>query len=177
MKNLIVVDLDKTLIKKDSFSMFLLHWIKYYPLKLSLIILLRVFRIIGDTEFKRRVVHICKSNNNFDIFIENFTEKLDVLKNEFIYYKIMEIKDKDDLVLLLSASPKEYVEKFAEKLNWNGVGSYFDENGDFQNLKGHNKLKYLKKNYPQNIFNYKFAIGDSQSDLIHMKLFNQYLKL
>jgi phosphoserine phosphatase len=174
MKNLIVVDLDKTLIPFDSFRKYTLLWLKQIPIKISTIILLRKLKLINQTQFKKRILSLASKHHKFaDLNLEIYRSITDNIDEKLIE-NIKKKDSKPSVYLLLSASPDVYVSRIGKYLGWEAKGSYFVAAGQFINLHGVQKIKYLQQDYPSENFNYHYAISDSDSDTQLLKLFNEY---
>jgi phosphoserine phosphatase len=78
-------------------------------------------------------------------------------------------------IVILSASPDEYVKDFAKEIGWEGYGSYLDaKTGKYNHLHGAGKLEFLKINFPSSRYSYSYAISDSPKDLEILKMFDSY---
>ena len=175
MKELNVIDFDKTLIPVDSFRLFVIHGIKKYYVGFILLSLLRSCRIISSSSFKNRIIKLsdCIDRNELYIFIDNIME----LINPSVLKKINSYTNSNTINILCSASPDFYISPIAEKLNMIGKGSYITFDNKFYHMYGINKVKFLLSQFPQSDYTYKFAISDSESDLELLSMFEDHLKL
>lgn len=82
-------------------------------------------------------------------------------------------KREGDVVVLLSASPDDYVGLLGNRLGCTARGSHFDTDGRFVHLHGANKIQWLRENYPANRFDYNIGVSDCPSDLHMLKLFKE----
>ena len=170
-RELIVLDLDGTLITYDSFGK-LVKMHLFYPAVL-LQTLLRKLRIIDAYTFKCRIV----------TFLQKKTWCPDLFAQQIIHSFQPEVIQKIEKnitplsqIILLSASPDVYVSEIAKQMGWAGFGSitgkeYMDP---LFHLHGKNKLLFLQKRYPKGVYLYKFAIADSESDLALLEQFENY---
>ncbi len=84
--------------------------------------------------------------------------------------------DSSTINVICSASLRDYVKYIAAELGWECLASDYIEN-NFINMKGSNKIKYLRRYYPENEFSYNYSISDSKDDLELLKLFKVYTLL
>ena len=167
MKLLNVIDLDRTLLTIDSFRYVVLRNLNLY---LGVIIVLRLLKIISRAKFAEKAsVRICRilfDEKKLDDFIQDLLGKIntDVLK------KIQQLNTADAVIVIVSASPQCYVEKFAERLGFVGLSSHW-RGKIFFYCYGENKVKLLEENYPPSEYKYNFAISDSDDDINLLNLF------
>ena len=167
MKSLNIIDLDKTLIETDSFGEFIL---RHFNVEISLWILLRLFRIISREKFAEKVIMASVKVLNDDEKICEFINFLRKKINGDILKMIGDYSGENSIILVLSASPQEYVKKFADSLGFDGLGSHW-RGGKFFHCYGENKIKLLKENYPPSEYEYNFAISDNDDDINLLNLF------
>jgi len=172
MKNLIVIDLDNTLIPFDSFRKYLFCWVKYFPIRIPLLLLERRLRITDQHQFKTKVLNIVSNHPKFNILNREVAEFIIDNLNTEILNRVKKNSNEYSELLLLSASPNFYVSLIAEYLGWAAKGSFFNQKGELVHLHGVNKVKYLKSNYPESDYSYYYAIADSDSDDGLLDLFN-----
>jgi phosphoserine phosphatase len=111
------------------------------------------------------------STEDKEIFIYKLFDNIDMQRLELINEKY----SKDCRIIILSASIDQYVKSFAQKIGWEGFGSYRDEqSGKFVHLHGIGKLEFLFKHFPISKYKYIYAISDSKSDLPLLENFNNY---
>ncbi len=170
-KNLIVVDLDGTLIPFDSFRLLVL--MNIFDIRITFLLLFRVIRILNIWKFKKWIVKILimkqwdkkKANK----FVDKIISRIDVN----ILKKIQAVcESNNDIIILCSASPDIYVTKIANRLGWTGYGSFGSENPI--HLYGLNKKKFIMNKYPIEKYNYKYSISDNESDLELLHMFNTW---
>jgi len=78
-------------------------------------------------------------------------------------------------IIILSASPDEYVSSFATSIGWEGIGSHIDErSGKYVHLHGTGKLEFLMSHFPSDKFEYEYSISDSKSDLVLLRKFREF---
>ena len=83
--------------------------------------------------------------------------------------------DSDTINVLCTASPEDYVKHLAELLGWPYIASQLDsERNYFVHMHGREKVKTIKKLYPEDRFKYNFAISDSRSDEELLMAFESY---
>lgn len=171
-KNLIVIDFDETLIPFDSFRKFVFLWLKYYPLTLLLLIACRKLRLLSAADLKNRVVKKAKTNKKFNEINNHFVQYLYLNIDKKLLTKIESEKNNEEtIMLLLSASPHEYINQVGAALGFTAQGSYADSNNEYQHFHGIQKTEFIKKNYPQDKYIYQYAISDSKSDLEMISMF------
>ena len=167
-----VIDLDKTLVKYDTFRRLVLREIRKGKWVFMLLAILRFTRLISANNFKARIQSHLVNNyptNFFKDYANDIFQQIDP--------EVMEIvnrnTDKDTINILLSASPNEYVQPLCKLLNWEGSGSFFDENNNFHHMYGKNKINWVKESFPTADYFYHFAISDCLSDNNMMELFEE----
>ncbi|PID94134.1 MAG: hypothetical protein CSA95_04345 [Bacteroidetes bacterium] len=176
-KGLIVVDLDKTLLDFDSFRYLTLQNIWNY--KILYYTFLRKLRFLSAYDFKEKVMSFILKNKGekyFEGFVDNLVNSID----KKVYNHVLNYQSEGDEILLLSASPKYYVDKIARNIKWASYGSTFkeiDKNMENLHLYGDEKVNYLTKNYLSETYQYKYAISDSLSDMKLLTLFEKYTLL
>lgn len=173
-ENIVVVDLDNTILKVDSFNLFLTIQLKKSFMKVIFFRILRKMRIINSSNFKYYVVrYIYNSLSNTEK--EKFIVQLSIYLNKDLLNEINSQYKSNCQIFLLSASPDEYVKPFANKLGWKGFGSYYDHySGKYFHLHSKGKLEFILERFPKNRFNYVYAISDSETDLDLLKQFQKY---
>ena len=171
---LIVVDFDKTLIPFDSFRQYVLIWLRKYPLQIMFLIFKRKIKILSSGEFKKRVVQLIYKHKLFEVTNHSFAtvlcKKLDIQILEKIEFQ----KTPATKILILSASPDEYIGIIGDNLGFAAKGSHFISDNEYFHLHSDAKIKYINTNYPIDMYEYQFAISDSISDLKLLKLFSNY---
>jgi len=175
MKKINVIDLDNTLIPYDSFRVFVINKIRSGNISVIFYTILRKIRFLSLAEYKRRVI-LSSGFLNDSKTIDKIVDRILQSINPRIMKVAKENTDDNTLNILCSASPDVYVKKVAQQLNWIGYGSYF-KNKYFIHLWGHNKLTFIKSNYPVTDYIYNFAISDSKRDLELIKQFKFWLLL
>ncbi len=153
-KKVLVVDLDGTLYKCNTFHKFLLFLLQYFLkmralfklLKLLVIVAQRLFRLISHSKLKYKVLLLLQ---NVQIDLSPFISQLSNYKNE-----IEELMDTEfDIKILATAAPRFYAESIAEaegfdvclatKLPKDGYNKQFENLGE---QKKHTLLEYLSAN-------------------------------
>ena len=160
---LAIFDLDDTLIRGDSFRMLILEQVKKNP-HLAILVALRAIKLIGRKTFAKQAHKYLLPYMNRDGFKKQFAEKLKPLICEDVLEKISECKSKGCKLVLISASPHDYVAYFAKLTGFaEGFGSDW-RNGRYEHLHGSGKLEFLRKQYPTTQYDWHYAISDSPSD-------------
>ena len=118
-----------------------------------------------------RYLYNLLTNNEKQIFINSLKERI----NRDIYNGVNNKYSDEYKIIILSASPDEYVKEFAKEIGWDGYGSYYDgETGKYNHLHGTGKIDFVKKYFPPNRYSYTYAISDSPSDVPLLKMFDTY---
>jgi len=169
--NLIVVDLDHTLIGVDSFNLYMKKKIKQGSIPALFLKLLRVLRLISlETYKKLSTAWLVKKDPSLEIHIERIKKKL----NEALLSKLKtDYPSDDDKIIIMSASPHNYVKHLGEQLQLEAHGSHFNEDGAWVHLHRKGKISFLKQVFPETKFTYKYAISDSPTDSGFLSLFEQ----
>lgn len=171
-KNINVIDLDKTLIAYDSFRLLIKKELMKFNIYIAGLTLLRVARFITMFSYKDKItIHLKKKHEA--VYFKNFADKLFKDINKEVLNLVIKETEVDTINILISASPNLFVKYIIEKLNWEGTGSYFDQENNFIHLYNKNKINWLKSNYNEAQYNYNFAISDSSSDDELLSLFNK----
>ena len=182
MKKINLIDLDFTLIGYDSFRKYVLYFMFSDPAtfaKYIYWIFQRYSKLISRADLFSKMILEARKRNSYRQRMEEFAEL--ALKN--IDPKVLDFikmhTDKNSLDVLCSASPDDYVKIIASKLNWESLGSYFNEDGEFVHLWGIGKKTGVEKKYPKTEFEYNFAISDNDLELLKSfkkyKLYNKQL--
>ncbi len=175
MKKINVIDLDKTLIPFDSFRSVVLQELKKGNVSLIFITLLRLLRIISNSRFKEVSSKIFINKYEEVYFRKMATDILKKIDKE-VFDIITHETDKHTINILLSASPNFYVDYLIGELNWEGSGSYFDEQNTFHHLYERGKIKWVKENFNTDQYSYNMAISDSSTDDKLLSLFKRGVK-
>lgn len=181
MKKINVIDLDGTLIPYDSFKKYIFLLIRkckpFTALRIYHLILLRVLRLLSNSDFKKAVIRSCREATDYNEALKSFSKQLfgDVRKD--ILAKIDIHQDGDTINILCSASPIDYCILLAEMLGFECLASSFDEKGNFIHCYAEQKLTLLQQNYRSDCFIYNYSISDSRSDLPVLMAFNYYTLL
>lgn len=159
-----VIDLDKTLVDFDTFKILIIREIKKRNLAIFNLTILRILRLISASNFKKEIQKSIRKKHDLAFFTNYANEILQSANPEVIklidyYYK------QGDINILLSASPDCYVSEVAKQMNWMGKGSYFLKNGEFYHMARENKINWIKKNFPEEEYEYNLAVSDSKSDI------------
>ena len=174
MKKVNVIDLDKTLIPFDSFERIVKREVLSFNTAVFIYAIARVLRLISLKDLKKKVSIVLEKKYENSYFIA-FANELYASIDDRVMDEVSDETDSNTLNILLSASPDSYVKLLAEKLNWMGQGSYFDEH-DYRHLHSEGKILWLENNYPINEFKYNLAISDSSTDDELLKLFKKRIK-
>lgn len=169
-KNIIVVDLDGTLIPFDSFRLLVL--MNILDIRVLFLLFIRIIRIINNSKFKQNIVKILIDKRwdvkNANKFFDKINKHIDVS----ILKKVQSLCETNDIIILCSASPDIYVSKIAQRLGWIGYGSFGSESPI--HLYGINKKNFIISKYPTEKYNYKYSISDNESDLDLLHMFNNW---
>jgi phosphoserine phosphatase len=170
MKDLIVVDFDKTLIPYDSFRSYIFLWLKKYPFYIGMLLVFRKIGLLSSIELKKSFLKKISKNIDYQKINTLFSQKLVSDIRLDILQEVREKQTPGSCVLLLSASPDSYIKLVGNQLKFSTAGSDF-VNGNFQHLHSEGKIYFLKKQYPFTEFNYLYAISDSASDIKLLEMF------
>ncbi len=170
MKQINVIDFDKTLIPFDSFRVYVKKGIKKLNVKVIFYTVIRIFKIITNETFKKKIIKLDVLNTpelkSFEDFLLNSI-------NLKILDKIKQQTTDNTINILCSASPNFYISNIASKLNMIGYGSRFINENDFIHMYGNNKIKFILDHYPKEKYHYNFAVSDSSSDQKLLSLFEE----
>ena len=175
MKELNVIDLDKTLISYDSFKKYVFFFLKNknFTLKILLLIILRKIRLLSLASFKRKIIEISRKDEKYDEKMINFSDNLYMGIDDSVTAIIRKYTNKNTINVLCTASPEDYVKKLAMKMGWLYLCTTLNED-DFVHMHGEQKVVSIKSKFPKSQYDYNYAISDSNSDLGLLKLFNDF---
>ena len=164
---LFAYDFDKTLVPYDSFRRYLLHLLWLRPVRVGLLLLLRKMHLISSVDLKRRVTKIVEQSEALTKDAKHFAERIinDVHWPQNVC--------KDGVTLIISASPKVYMQHIADLLQCELLSSDYIDN-EYVEMFGETKRKFIHQHYPQLDYVYEDALSDSASDLPWMKEFKRY---
>lgn len=165
-----VIDFDKTLIPFDSFRIYVKLGIKKLNIRTIFFSLLRMFRIINNETFKKKIMGLNIINKKE---IESFKSFLLMSIDNIVLEKIKEHTTNTTINILCSASPDFYVSAIAKELNMIGYGSFFNAKKEFFHMYGKKKVEYILKNYPKRQYHYNYSISDSNTDILLLSLFEE----
>jgi phosphoserine phosphatase len=80
-------------------------------------------------------------------------------------------------VVLMSASPNEYVARIGAALGFDAAHGSVFQGADYLHLYGEAKLDFLGRHYPADAWRRAFAISDSDSDLALLAAFAQSVRV
>lgn len=167
MEKVSVFDLDGTLVPYDSYRRCIREflggeWRERW--RLGLWLLGRRTGVLSQARIKEMVIRrlACQANRElFESFAGRVANDLGGVALELLY----ERKAAGDSIVILSASPDDYVKLLGERLECVAQGSYFDRAGKFIHLRGETKLSWLYRQYPMDRVIYSTAVSDCASDL------------
>jgi phosphoserine phosphatase len=165
-----VIDLDKTLIPYDSFRVLIIREISIFNLDVIFIVFKRMLRILNQYQFKSRLIESMRLKRDIGYF-DSFAKELFMDIDNDVLSLVKNETNSNTRNILISASPNLYVSALIKLLEWNGSGSYFDENDNFQHLYGKGKIEYLIEKYPPQSYDYHLSVSDSITDDELLNLF------
>ena len=107
-----------------------------------------------------------------DVRMERFVSFLCTEIEPAVLDRIRAESGPETTTLIVSASPMQYVDRFARALGFSGVGSHW-QGDSFFHCYGDNKIRYLETHYPPEEFQYNFAITDSPEEKPLLALFRK----
>jgi len=176
-KKINVIDLDHTLISYDSYRGYLKRILNHpiYFLFGLTIIILRKIHVITLAKQKYYAIILNKKIKGYEKYISDYSETLFYDINMNVMKIILQNTDDFTINILCSASPYDYVKPLADKLGWECLATYLNDNGeDVVHLFAKNKINKINEIYPKDTFLYNFAISDSKSDIDLLHSFNKY---
>ena len=114
------------------------------------------------------------SDNNFQSVNERFSDYLIKRMDLELVDALRQNLSQEDVILLLSASPDQYISIIGHKIGTKAKGSYFNNKNNFVHMYKLGKIDYLNINFPPEQYLYHYAISDSNSDLSMLKMFDKY---
>ena len=171
MKKINVIDLDNTLIPFDSFGYYVLKFLSPQNiLFVTFLVIIRKFRIISSSDFKRQIVCLYRKRKKYNKEMNKFAEYLYCKRNLEIMRLVESFTDMNTDTIILSASPIDYVQHLSNILGWDTIASDI-QGGEIYHVYGKNKIDLLKLEYPPCEYLYNFSISDHKSDVELLKLF------
>lgn len=172
-KKINVIDLDHTLIPFDSFRVLVKNEIRKFDFHILFLSIIRKLRFIGKTKYKACISKSLQKKYDESKFISYASTTIKRI-NKTVLKEVLQHSDSNTTNLLISASPNLYVKYIINELSWQGTGSYFNSSNKFIHLFGHNKITWLRHNFPAENFIYNYAVSDSTSDKPLLLLFKEY---
>lgn len=168
MQRLNVIDLDHTLLSIDSFRFFIL---KHGGARLFMPLARRLLKRTDAAAFAQEMCAALQDKLEDAALVEGFARNLRTKINHAVWEHIQAETFKDDVTVLVSASPEEYVSKFAELLGF-AVGFGTRGRGEtFFHCRASNKIACVQNTYSPDAYEYHFSISDSRDDLDLLRLF------
>ncbi|MBK8458556.1 MAG: haloacid dehalogenase-like hydrolase [Phyllobacteriaceae bacterium] len=171
MKALCVFDLDGTLIPGDSFAQIVKSRILRTP-TLYLTVILRVLNLISGEKFAQhahRALLASLDPDNNPALIDSIVSSVLVERAAMV----LDWKEKGAHVVLLSASPQDYVGRVGSILGFDESFGSTWKDGRYLHLHGARKRDFIETRFPKERWRRSFAIADSQSDMALLSLFEE----
>lgn len=172
MRDLSVFDLDGTLILVDSFARLVRREIRR-P-RVALAAALRATRLVGGDAFAARAHAALADVLADEAYVARFLDGMERHLDQRVVARCAECRTAGHLLVLVSASPDDYVRPFAKRLGFDEAhGSRATASG-YRRLHGHEKLRLVDEHYARDRFRRTFAIGDSESDMPLLATFERH---
>jgi HAD superfamily phosphoserine phosphatase-like hydrolase len=163
MKSLCVFDLDGTLIPYDSFGRIVRPILAQRP-SLMLQAVLRRLGFISRARFaekSHRAFHHSASNaEDLDAIARNIAADVPLERRRLID----SWRQRDGHLVLLSASPNDYVQLVGDHLGFDAAFGSHWEATSYQHLHGDAKRRLIDERFPATEWERTFAIADQESD-------------
>ena len=175
-KKINVIDLDKTLLPYNSFTRFVLYFIRNWRLFFPILFLsfLRIIGLLSRSSFKKRFLLLIRKSLNYEKNLKDFSLMLykDIKKNVMQF--IQKNSDENTINILCTSSPEDYAIYLSKKIGWICLSSSLDNcSGFFNHLYGPNKITVLTQCFNPDLYFYNIAISDSKTDLNLLRLFDK----
>ena len=159
MKTIAVIDLDGTLLTTDSFRLYLL---RHMTPGLAFWSAVRTVGVISGNTFcemaHRRLSGCLEDEKTLARDLDFLERQVNVGLLAFIKKRLSRTE-----VLIVSASPHEYVSALAGRLGFTGYGSRWVD-GVYFHCRGMNKLALIEKEYPSASHEYFLSLNDSREE-------------
>ena len=155
-----IFDLDDTLIRGDSFRRLLMSRVWRSP-QLAILMIARKLNLVDRTKFAGSAHRIVAASFDLDRIVLDAMNRLNV----DVLDTVKAHKEKGDLVVLISASPDEYVSRIGDALGFDHAKGSHWVAADYTHLHGHQKIRYLEQNFSQDDFDWVYAVSDSITDI------------
>jgi phosphoserine phosphatase len=163
MKRIAVFDLDGTLIAGDSLRRLILASLTREP-RLLAALAARAARLSTRAAFAARAHELLAPRLARKDVLE---DQLRWIESRLVAERMEEMrrrKASGAAVILMSASPEDYVAPLGARLGFDtAMGSAFD-GGVYRHLYGSAKIRALDARFPKGEWRWEFAIADSPSD-------------
>lgn len=176
MKSLAVFDLDGTLLPFDSFRRLIARQ-ALRNMRLQMAIASRFFCITQPGEFAERAHHLLRPYLRDEAFKQAWIDELVSFVDEDILKSVRYWQESGATVVLLSASPQEYVGPLGSKLGFDqAFGSYWAGEA-YIHMSGAAKTMMISKWFPQSQWKWSYSVGDSDSDLDLLSHFQSHKRI
>lgn len=172
MRDLSVFDLDGTLIMVDSFARLVRREARR-P-RVALAAALRASRLLDGDAFAARAHAALGSVLADPAYVARFLDEMEPHLDRQVVGRIGACRSDGHLLVLVSASPDDYVRPFAKRLGFDEAHGSRHTAGGYRRLHGPEKLRLVDESYPREHFRRVFAIGDSDSDMALFATFERH---
>jgi phosphoserine phosphatase len=176
MDKLSVFDLDGTLIAYDSYRAYLKRFLNTGwrgRMRLGFGYFSRKVGIVDAAQLKETIMRLARETAAYEEVLGDFARSVAADVSGRAFEMLQERKKAGDLVLILSASPDDYLFLLGETFGCLAKGSHFGPDGRFVHLHGASKLAWLRKTYPEDRYKYVMGVSDSPSDLQLLHAFEE----
>jgi HAD superfamily phosphoserine phosphatase-like hydrolase len=170
-ESLAVFDLDRTLIRVDSFRLLVQRRL---DLKLGVLTMRRALGLLPGDDFALRVMHRLAPHLADTAAMAAYAEEMLQHLDPAVLALARDKRSAGHHVLVLSASPEAYVAPLAARLGFPGIGTRLE--GDrITRCYGPGKGEVLRAAFPRQRWDWAFAISDSPTDLPWMREFREHV--
>jgi phosphoserine phosphatase len=166
---LVAVDVDRTLLKIDSFRELVLARL---DLTLVGLLALRALRLLSRESFAERVTRHLQGFLEDAPAVDRFVDRLFAEIDPAVLEMAHRAAGPSGVIVLVSASPEAYVSRLAARLGAFAVGSRFAD-GVFQHCYGERKLPALEARFARARYDYVLAVADDPSDSLLLAAFRE----
>lgn len=172
MRDLVVFDLDGTLIDHDSFARLVRDYILTSP-QLAIMGVARKLGLVSRAGFAEAAHRRFRLTFADPAFLARLVEDIAAAARPDRLALVATWRARGATTVLLSASPHDYVQALGTQLGFDRAFGSTWVDGSYRHLHGVHKLEFLDREFPAGSWRRRFAMADQPSDLPLLSAFEQ----